>query len=167
MPRRFISSTSKAISCPLYYYYLLLDGGRPTAIPLRPAAYTSADKRTNLTIEQVVENRRERESERAREWPWESENRENRRTRWWCVNSVVASQWRRRWRRLHSFPSRGHTADGVPPTHPPGKRPVIVRVRMPGLAVLLCAVRVRYWYHTRFWFVVISPDELDECCVAP
>jgi len=43
------------------------------------------------------------------------------------------------------------------------EHPSIVRTVQ---VVVPSAVR-HHWYHTRFWFVVISPDEFDECCVAP
>jgi len=46
----------------------------------------------------------------------------------------------------------------------PDEHPSIVRTVQ--VVVVPSAVH-HHWYHTRFWFVVISPDEFDECCVAP
>lgn len=81
---------------------------------------------------------------------------------------IIIWTWRidenKQWHRLRLFPFRGHT---VPVSHP-GKWRVIVRMRMLKTYPFVCVCRTRspLWYHTRFWFVVISPDEFDECCVA-
>lgn len=152
---------TKAISCPLFFVINFI---RPRIIVVGRAAQHTRSPRTRLVKWRVYTTRWRRQCRNG-------ERRDSKRN-WslavaagepttYVVTAAAAAE-----SPASGFPVRGHTA---PLCSHPGKRRVIVRgahARTPVHPFVCAPLHGTLWYHTRFWFVVISPDEFDECCVA-